>query len=31
MTPDELEQLELLELHMKEVAARRQGRKNQTD
>ena len=31
MTPDEVEQIELLELHMKEVAARRQGRKNQTD
>ena len=31
MTPDELEQLELLELHMKEVAARRQVRKDQTE
>ncbi len=31
MTPDELEQIELLELHMKEVAARRKTRKDQTD
>lgn len=31
MTPDELEQLELLEEHQKAVAARRQGRKDQTD
>lgn len=31
MTPNELEQIELLEQHMKEVAARRQARKDQTD
>jgi len=31
MTPDELEQIELLELHAKEVAARQQVRKDQAD
>lgn len=31
MTPDELEQIELLEKHMKEVAASRQAQKDQTD